>query len=222
MWINTITLGEFVLHADIRHELWKEGKEAPGVLTDEYLASVGYQVLTLVQPAFDPITQYLAPRTGALINGEWEKHFDVIPLDPASVANNCQQLTSLTPEIAEILQGAGLLAPIQARLAQNLQTAIVNAVQDRLDAFGNTRGYSSTDSLSKYQNLSDAEIATLPAVDRPKVTQFRAECRYLALKIAQTWAVLYAGLDEVKAGTRAMPTSYADVEPLLPALVWPA
>lgn len=111
---------------------------------------------------------------------------------------------------------AAALAP------QALQASIVTAVQSRLDTFANTRGYSSTDSLSKYQNLSDAEIATLPATDQPKVTQFRAECRYLALKIAQTWAVLYAGLDEVKAGTRAMPTSYADVEPLLPALVWPA
>ena len=90
MWINTTTLGEFVLHSDIRYELWKENQEAPAVLTDEYLASVGYAVLTPVYPTFDPITQRLAPRTGALENGVWVKHFDVIPLGPEQVDINQQ------------------------------------------------------------------------------------------------------------------------------------
>lgn len=110
---------------------------------------------------------------------------------------------------------------------QNLQTSIVNATQSRLDTFGLTRGYSSTDSISKYQNISDAEIAALPASDQPLVTKFRAECRYLAVKIAQTWAVLYLGLAEMQAGNwptqgaGQTPTGFADVESALPALVWP-
>lgn len=124
MWINTTTLGEFVLHADIRYELWKSNTEAPGVLTDEYLASVGYQVLTPVYPAYDPITQGLSPRPGALVNGVWEKHYTVIALDPAIVANNSQTLTELTPEITAILQAAGLLAPIQARVKVNALNAV--------------------------------------------------------------------------------------------------
>lgn len=88
MWINTITLGEFALHADIRHELWKSNIEAPGVLTDEYLASVGYQVLTPIYPIYDPITERIAPRTGELVDGVWVKNFDVIPLDAATILNN--------------------------------------------------------------------------------------------------------------------------------------
>lgn len=88
MWINEQTLGEFVLHADIRYELWKAGKEAPGVLTDEYLAANGYPVLTPVQPPYDPMVERLAPRTGSKNGDKWEKHFDVIPLDAATIANN--------------------------------------------------------------------------------------------------------------------------------------
>lgn len=209
MWINTTTLGEFTLHADIRYELWKAGKEAPGVLTDEYLASVGYQVLMPVRPAYDPITQYLAPRTGALVNGVWTKNYDVLALDPAIVANNCQQLTSLTPEITAILQGAGLLAPIQARMVVNLQTSIVNATQARLDTFAQTRGYDGILSAATYAS------STIP--------KFAAEGQACVNGRDQTWEKLYEILGEVTAvpPTRPMPTGFADIVGDLPALVWP-
>jgi hypothetical protein len=36
-----------------------------------------------------------------------------------------------------------------------------------------------------------------------------------------TWARLYELLAEVQAGTRPMPTGFADIEPELPPLVWP-
>ena len=67
MWINTATRGEFVLHSDIRHELWKSNIEAPGVLTDEYLKSVGYAPLVKVVPDYDEIIQGLTPHPGKLV-----------------------------------------------------------------------------------------------------------------------------------------------------------
>ena len=50
----------------------------------------------------------------------------------------------------------------------------------------------------------------------------RASLDRTALITAQnaTWAKLKSLMDEVKAGTRPHPAGYADIEPLLPALVW--
>lgn len=126
MWINTTTLGEFNLHADIRYELWKEGKEAPGVLTDEYLASAGYQVLTPVYPTYDQITQYLAPRTGALINGVWEKHFDVLALDAAIVANNQAQI--------EVQRKVGVQSQLDLG-DKKIMRAVLEGDQTRIDTW---------------------------------------------------------------------------------------
>jgi len=108
MWINTTTLGEFVLHADIRHELWKSGKEAPGVLTNEYLASVGYAVLTPEKPDYDSTAEYLSPRGSSLVNEVWVKQYDVKCLDPVIVANRCFGSSLISPKAAAILQAAGL------------------------------------------------------------------------------------------------------------------
>ena len=104
---------------------------------------------------------------------------------------------------------------------EQIQQAITTATQQRLDDFARTRRYSNTDSLSKYKDITDEEIAALPTEEQIVVTRYRAECRYLVLKVAQTWAVLERIEQEVLAGTRPMPTGYADIEPELPVLVWP-
>lgn len=106
--------------------------------------------------------------------------------------------------------------------AQRLQAAVVARTQAHLDAFAKSRNYDDVNSISKYQNISDAEIAALPAEDRPLVEQFRAECRYLAVATAQTWARLYQILGEIQAGTRAVPVGFDEIEASLPALGWPA
>ena len=113
------------------------------------------------------------------------------------------------------------LHPAISEQAMAVREAIVAACLQRLTTFAATRGYSSLESISKYKDITDAEIASLPAADRPLVTRFRTECRYLALATAQTWAVLYRGLAEVEAGTRPMPSGYADIESDLPVLTWP-
>lgn len=98
---------------------------------------------------------------------------------------------------------------------------ITLASQSRINAFAATRGYDSVDSMSKYKDISDAEIAILPAAEQPLVERFRAECRYLALATASTWARLCLVLAEVEAGIRPAPASFDDVESELPPLAWP-
>lgn len=88
MWININTGGTFVLHADIRYELWKEGQEAPGVLTDEYLATVGYMPVKKIPVSYDPITQGVSAQPPISNEGVWEQHFVTYDLDPATIANN--------------------------------------------------------------------------------------------------------------------------------------
>jgi hypothetical protein len=111
--------------------------------------------------------------------------------------------------------------PPPAATPEQIHDAIVAATSRRLTDFAATRGYSSLDAVSKYKDITDAEIASLPSADRPLVTRFRAEARYVALATAQTWAVLYRGLAEVHAGTRPMPAGYDDISGELPELVWP-
>jgi len=125
MWINVQTKGTFVLHTDIRYELWKSGQEAPGVLTDEYLATVGYQPITKVPAPYNPVTEELIsqpPTQNA--DGQWEIVQVPAPLDPAIVANNCHWITKLTPEITAILQAAGFYD----RIAVEVETRRIQAL----------------------------------------------------------------------------------------------
>ena len=109
--------------------------------------------------------------------------------------------------------------PTQAQII----AAFTAAIQKRLDDFAQTRRYTNGDSLSKYANLTDAQIAGLPdEADRIIVRRYRMECQYLLLKIAQTWAVSERLMAAVQAGNRPMPTSIADIEADLPALGWPS
>jgi hypothetical protein len=90
---------------------------------------------------------------------------------------------------------------------QALLADIVAATQARLDAFARTRSYDDIKSASDYAGCS--------------VPKFSVEGTYCRDARAETWAKLYDMLDEVNAGTRPMPSGFADVEPELPALAWP-
>ncbi len=101
-----------------------------------------------------------------------------------------------------------LSAEEQRVVAQQVEQEIVQATQARLDAFARTRNYDGIMSACTY--------ATSPT---PK---FAAEGQYCVAQRDATWAKLYQMLAEVQAGTRPMPSSFADIEPELPALAWPA
>lgn len=90
---------------------------------------------------------------------------------------------------------------------EQIETDIIMQTQARLDAWAKTRGY---DSL-----LSACTYAT------SAVQKFASEGQLAVTKRDETWAALYAFVEQVKAGTQSMPTGYADVEPLLPVLEWP-
>lgn len=97
-------------------------------------------------------------------------------------------------------------AELQSRDAA-LYEGIVDATQVRLDAFARSRGYDSILSACTYATSSVAKFAT--------------EGQYCVDARDATWDALLTMLAEVQAGTRPRPAGYANIEPELPALVWP-
>jgi hypothetical protein len=126
----------------------------------------------------------------------------VVELPPIEVDDQWVQqwaVQALTPEE---------VAANQAAAAQALQDSIVSQTQDRLDNFARTRNYDGILSLCTYATSA--------------VPKFQAEGQYGVNARDNTWATLYQILGEVQAGTRPIPSGFADIEPDLPALEWPA
>ena len=121
---------------------------------------------------------------------------------PELVEGNYEQRWEVV-ELPEEQAAANLAAFNQARLNQ-----IVAEAQARLDAFARTRHYDDIKSASDYAGCS--------------VPRFDVEGTYCRDARAETWAALYAMLDEVNAGTRPIPASLADLEAELPELAWPS
>lgn len=82
-----------------------------------------------------------------------------------------------------------------------------DGAQLRLDRFARTRQYDGI--------LSAATYAT------STVPKFQAEGQYAVEVRDATWNALYAIWDEVKAGSRPVPKSFAEIEHELPPLAWP-
>lgn len=83
---------------------------------------------------------------------------------------------------------------------------IAGITQHRLDAFAKTRGYDGILSACTYATSAVPRLA--------------AEGQMAVNRRDTTWETLYGLLGEAEAGTRAWPTSFAEVEPLLPPLTW--
>jgi len=105
-------------------------------------------------------------------------------------------------------QEAAAIAADQATKLTNLITSITAQTQARLDDFAKTRNYDGILSACTYAS------STVP--------KFQSEGQYCVNARDLTWASLYTIMGEVQAGTRPMPTSFADIEPDLPVLEWPA
>lgn len=99
------------------------------------------------------------------------------------------------------------LAERLAYMAAEVQAQVVTAVQVRLDDFARTRNYDGILSVCTYATSA--------------VPKFAAEGQAAVNLRDATWATLYGILAQVQAGTRAMPSSFADIETELPALSWP-
>jgi hypothetical protein len=88
-----------------------------------------------------------------------------------------------------------------------IQAEIEAAVQKRLDDFAATRYYNGILSACTYATSA--------------VPRFKTEGQYCVQARDATWAKCYQMLAEVQAGTRPMPSGYADIEGELPVLAWP-
>jgi hypothetical protein len=121
----------------------------------------------------------------------------VVELTPAQVAGTWTQQWSVVP-LDEVEQSA---------MAAQIQSEIVTATQNRLDDFARTRNYDGVLSLCTYATSTNSK--------------FKSEGEYGVEARDATWATLYEIMTEVEAGTRPMPSGYADIEAELPALVWP-
>jgi hypothetical protein len=121
----------------------------------------------------------------------------VIPVDPD---NRDYQ------EYLKWLSDGNTLEPIPGPTPQELQAAVVDAVQTRLDDFAKTRGYDSI--------LSACTYAT------SRIPKFAAEGQYAVDVRDHYWAGCYTILGEVVAGVRPMPASADEVLALLPPLEW--
>jgi len=115
--------------------------------------------------------------------------------------------------------GNPVLMDLPAPDNDQLVSEYTSFIQGRLDAFARTRNYDNVNSVGKYKDISDDEVATLPTELQADVVKFRTECRYLALKAAETWARAYVILGEFQS-TGTVP-SIENVEAQLPDLEWP-
>lgn len=107
---------------------------------------------------------------------------------------------------ADYVEHAALQAEMLAQEPIRIRNEITGQVQQRLDNFARTRNY---------DNILSA--CTYATSNVPKFAQEGQRC--VNLRDA-TWNAMYVYISEVEAGTRPMPTGYADVEPLLPTLSW--
>jgi capsid protein len=109
---------------------------------------------------------------------------------------------------AAIVETGGIAEYVAPTLsADELQEAVVSAIQTRLDLFAQTRKYDNMLSACTYASS--------------QVAKFAAEGQYCVQMRDQTWATAYQLLQDVENGTRPVPNSYAAIENELPALTWP-
>lgn len=129
-----------------------------------------------------------------------------IALADGPLADNWIEATDAA-QIGGAYDGTFSPAPVPVKSPEELQAEIVSATQRRLDDFARTRNYDGILSACTYAT------STVP--------KFQAEGQYCVEARDATWATLYQILADVEAGTRPVPSGYADVEADLPALAWP-
>lgn len=140
-----------------------------------------------------------------------EIHGDNIPSDAVEIteAEHAALIEgqSLGKRIVADERGRPILQDPPPPTPEQIMAECVNRTQQRLDDFARTRNYDNILSACTYAT------STVP--------KFKAEGQYCVTARDATWAKLYEILAEVEAGTRPMPSGYADIEPLLPPLEWP-
>lgn len=114
------------------------------------------------------------------------------------VDNKYQTKYTLVPETEEQLR----------ERQKSVQADITDAAQQRMDAFARTRGYDGILSACTYATSA--------------VPKFAQEGQYAVQARDATWVTLYQIMLDVENGSRPLPSSYKEVESLLPPLQWPS
>lgn len=136
--------------------------------------------------------------------GERIVAFDPPPADP--------ELQTITPVLpvpadAQVVQFVVADRPdAPAKRRDREIKSFTAAIQYRLDAFAQTRGYDNMLSACTYATSGQA--------------QFKAEGQRCVALRDTTWAAAYTILAQVDAGTRPMPATLADIEGDLPVMEW--
>lgn len=174
----------------------------PAQLTEQIINDFGGDVV-FEGPQATPVEFWqVSVRDGVQqLGGKWYTRYVLGPVFTGTTLPDGTVLTAAQQQAAYVAQKT-------AERNTALQAAVTTATQLRLDTFAQTRGYAGI--------LSACTYATSPT---PK---FAKEGQYCVNQRDATWAKLYEILDQVQSGARPVPNSYADVEPELPILVWPA
>ncbi len=138
----------------------------------------------------------------------------VVEIDPLAALPKCALSPPPSLKIGEIARFSGGLWEIlqgypndPPKSMQQIILEVSSNVQQRLDDFAKTRNYDGI--------LSACTYAT------SNIQKFKDEGQYCVNSRDATWAKLYEIMHEVETGVRPIPTSYQEIEPELPELIWP-
>jgi hypothetical protein len=98
------------------------------------------------------------------------------------------------------------LASESIRAQKALIDHIIHQTQMKLDDFAKIRNYDNIQSACTYASSS--------------ISKFKEEGQRCIDLRDQTWSTLYTILDDVNSGVTPFPTSFDDIQPLLPELSW--
>jgi hypothetical protein len=205
MYIKAITKEVFQTHSEARASFPQTS--FPVALTDALLAEFGvFLVAPTPAPQIDPVTERCENGEPELVGATWV---------PAEVVEG-EVLPEGEEPNGEWVGGTwtqrwsvvALSAAESAAYVASVKQQITALVQSRLDDFAKTRDYDNVLSACSYATSTHAK--------------YGVEGQYCVAAREATWDAVYQVMAEVQAGTRPMPTGYADIEPLLPALVWPS
>lgn len=173
----------------------------PPQLSAELLDSFGADVVMEGPQASGLEWWQYSMRSGVeQINGKWYTKYIAGPVFTDYIDQDGVLHTAAEQQAAYIAQKT-------VEKNQALQESVVEQTQARLDDFARTRNYGGILSLCTYATST--------------VQKFQAEGQYGVEARDETWAKLYEMLAEVEAGTRPIPSGYAEIESELPQLAWP-
>jgi len=130
-------------------------------------------------PSFDPATQKVIRHGGEFVEGRWQYRWRIDPLSEEE----------------------------KSQIKSNNIERLKNRVQERLDVFAKTRGYTNITTACTYITSSNSV--------------FQSEAQYCVYIRDKTWEKLFEILEEIESGVRENDFTYWKIEELLPDMTWP-